>query len=359
MVSWHQAKLQAKASKQPSTPQPRNNKGKFDSIPVVFDSSALPPSNNDLNAVAKLVDNSDSTFDDKLARTLALHARWQYEDKEEQALEGEDLQARQRSRCKELGRLVFGFTLHDAQANAIYTLFHEKIDLLLLAKTGFGKSLIFQLFPFMTATPGVVLILMPLKLLQAEQSELINQIPQGKGTVLNGENNTRNVLAGIANRGYTHISTSPEIALSKKFKSSVLDQSFFTDCLCLLAIDEIHLVEEWGKNFQPMYTEIEKVRKRISCHVSLLGVSATLTKSIRLRVVEKAGFLPNYKLMQTPLDCPEIMQIHRFMEHPKSSCLDLQTILPHKAKKANDIQKTIIFVNSVSEIRVFFFFFFF
>lgn len=56
--------------------------------------------------------------------------------------------------------------------------------------------------------------------------------------------------------------------------------------------------------------------------------------------------------MQAPLDRPEIMQIHRFMEHPKSSCLDLQTILPHKAKKANDIQKTIIFVNSVSEIRV-------
>ena len=137
---------------------------------------------------------------------------------------------------------------------------------------------------------------------------------------------------------------------SLEFKSSVLDESFFTNCLCLLAIDKIHLVEEWGENFQPMYAEIEKVRKRIPCHVPLLGVSAKLTKSIRLRVVEKAGFLPNYKLMQTPLDCPEIMQIHRFMEHPKSSCLDLQTILSHKAKKANNIQKRIIFVNSVSEI---------
>ena len=169
------------------------------------------------------------------------------------------MQARQRSRCKELGRIVFGFTLHDAQADAICTLFYEKIDLLLLAKTGFGKSLIFQLLPFMIATPGVVLILMPLKLLQAEQSGLINQIPQGKGIVLNGENNTRNVLAGIANGGYTHVFTSPEIALSKKFKSSVLDQSSFTNRLCLLAIDNIHLVEEWGKNFRPMYAKIQKV----------------------------------------------------------------------------------------------------
>lgn len=75
----------------------------------------------------------------------------------------------------------------------------------------------------MTATPSVVLILMPLKLLQAKQSKLINRIPQGKGIVLNGKNNTQSILAGIANGGYTHVFTSPKIALSEKFKSSVLD----------------------------------------------------------------------------------------------------------------------------------------
>lgn len=68
-------------------------------------------------------------------------------------------------------------------------------------------------------------------------------------------------------------------------------------------------------------------------------------------MLEKAGFLPDYRLMQTSLDRPEIMQIHRFMEHPKSSYLNLQFILPPNAKKAKDIQKTIIFVNSVNEIR--------
>ncbi len=211
--------------------------------------------------------------------------------------EGKALQARQRARCKELRLIVFGFTLYNAQVDAICILFYEKIDLLLLAKTGFGKSLIFQLFPFMTTTPGDVLILMPLKLLQAEQSKLINQIPQAKGIVLNGENNTQRVFADIASGGYIHVFTSQEIALSKKFKNSVLDDCSFTDHLCLLAIDEIHLVEEWNKNFRPMYAKIEKVQKRIPCHVPLLRVSATLTKSIYSKVIEKAGFLPNYRLM--------------------------------------------------------------
>ena len=89
------------------------------------------------------------------------------------------LQTRQKSRCKELGLIVFGFTLHEAQVEAIHTLFFEQRDLLLLAKTGF---FFFQLLPFFTAESGVVLTLMLLTLLQAEQSELINRLPRGRGT---------------------------------------------------------------------------------------------------------------------------------------------------------------------------------
>lgn len=55
--------------------------------------------------------------------------------------------------------------------------------------------------------------------------------------------------------------------------------------------------------------------------------------------------------MQTSLDRMEIMQIHRFMKHSKGSCLDLQFMLPKTAKEARDIQKTVIFVNTISDIR--------
>ena len=57
------------------------------------------------------------------------------------------------------------------------------------------------------------------------------------------------MLVEIANRGYTHVFTSLEIALSKKFKQFILDCSSFTKRFCMLAVDEIHLVEEWGKDF--------------------------------------------------------------------------------------------------------------
>ena len=102
-------------------------------------------------------------------------------------MEGAELAARQRQRCKAIGQVVFGFVLHDAQIEAIWTLFYEQRDLLLMAKTGFGKSLIFQLLPFMMPQTVVALTFMPLKLLQAEQSEMINRLPLGKAIVLNGE----------------------------------------------------------------------------------------------------------------------------------------------------------------------------
>lgn len=95
----------------------------------------------------------------------------------------------------------------------------------------------------MTTAPGVVFILMSLKLLQAEQSEMINQIPNGKALVLNGENNHKYIHKQAATGGYTHIFTSPEIAFSKKFKKNVFDDPEFTDRLFLLAVDEVHLVD--------------------------------------------------------------------------------------------------------------------
>lgn len=203
----------------------------------------------------------------------------------------------------------------------------------------------------MTPVASAVLILIPFKLFQAEQSLMINWKPNTKALILNGENNHKHIHQQVAKRDYTHIFTSLEIALSKKFKKNVLDDNKFMDRLCLFAIDKIHLVAQWGQAFRPLYAEIKKVRKRIPCHVPLLGVSATLTKQAQFRILEKAEFNPTYKLMQTSLDRPKIMQIYRLMEHTKGSCLDLQFILPKTAKEAKDIQKTIIFVNNISDIR--------
>lgn len=112
---------------------------------------------------------------------------------------------------------------------------------------------------FLIATSGVVLILMPLKLLQVKQSKKINLFLEEKNIILNRKNNTNSVLAEIANKRYNYVFTSPKIVLSKKFKQNIMDCFFFTKRLYLLTVDQIHLVKKWGKNFWLIYVEIEKV----------------------------------------------------------------------------------------------------
>lgn len=230
-----------------------------------------------------------TTDHDKLERMRALYARWKYEDHEE-VVDGAGLQARQRIRVKEIGLIVFGFPLREEQIEAIWTLYSEQRDLLLLAKPGFGKSVIFQLLPFMSPVTGVVIVLMPLNILQTQQRDMIDSLPRGKGVVLNGENNQKPTHISIARGDCTHVFTTPEIALSVNFKRRVLDHPGFTNRLVLLAVDGIHLVDELGKSLRPRYAEIEKVRKRIPQNVPLLGVSSTLTGRVRQRVLQKAGF---------------------------------------------------------------------
>lgn len=44
------------------------------------------------------------------------------------------------------------------------------------------------------------------------------------------------------------------------------------------------------------------------------------------------------------------MQIYHFMDYPKASYLDLQFLFPKDAQQAKNIQKTVIFKNTMSMI---------
>lgn len=130
----------------------------------------------------------------------------------------------------------------------------------------------------MISQTDVVLILILLELLQVKQSKIINHLPNEKAIILNRENNQKLIQDDITQENYIHVFTSLEITLSKKFKKHILDQNKFINRLWLLAIDEIHLVDEWEKQFRPLYTKIQKIQKQMPCHLPLLGVFATLTK---------------------------------------------------------------------------------
>jgi superfamily II DNA helicase RecQ len=77
--------------------------------------------------------------------------------------------------------------LKDEQWDIVHSVVKERRDTILNAATGFGKSLTFQILPFVhraNEQPGIVLIIMPLKLLQSDQAENINKVPGGSSCVI-------------------------------------------------------------------------------------------------------------------------------------------------------------------------------
>lgn len=76
---------------------------------------------------------------------------------------------------------------------------------------------------------GVVLVLIPFKFLQLEQTNMINGILYEKAIILNGKKNQKHIKQKIANKSYIYIFLSLKIVLSKKFKQYILNQHKFID----------------------------------------------------------------------------------------------------------------------------------
>ena len=100
--------------------------------------------------------------------------------------------------------------LRPGQVSALDHLVKQKQDVILIAKTSFGKSLIFQYAPLLfkkNEQPGIALILMPLTLLQEEQAEKTRARLGAFGArciVLNAVTDSANSRRAIAQGGYTH-----------------------------------------------------------------------------------------------------------------------------------------------------------
>ena len=138
--------------------------------------------------------------------------------------------------------------------------------------------------------------------------------------------------------------------MSKSFNDNVLRHSSFFSKLCLLAIDELHLVSEW-REFRSDYFGLGILRARLPDGIPFLGASATLDRQTVEVVKESCTFVPNTAVIKTPLDRPEIyMQVSQILL-PLNGMLDLQQVLPARACTSMDVPKPIIFMDSIQSIK--------
>ncbi len=172
------------------------------------------------------------------------------------------------------------------QREAIETLL-QRGRLLLVAPTGGGKSLTYQLPASML--PGTTLVVSPLIALMQDQVESLERcgVPATflASTLDGGEAGRR--MAAIARGAYKLVYVAPERLALEGFRSLLAG----LDCP-LLAVDEAHCISEWGHDFRPDYLQIGALASLLS-EARILACTATATPVVRDEIVARLGLPPD------------------------------------------------------------------
>ena len=138
-------------------------------------------------------------------------------------------------------------------------------DVCVFLPTGYGKSLIYQLLPYLSDPPKPVVVASPLNAIISEQSERLsslslvidNELLQAlicDESKLSPEMSTK--ITNLQNNAYLYLIGHPEHLASTVFKNILqkLEASF-------LVVDEAHCVLSWGlSEFRPAFLQLPSLR---------------------------------------------------------------------------------------------------
>ena len=180
-----------------------------------------------------------------------------------------------------LRRLGYG-AFRSGQREAIETLLSAR-RLLLVAPTGGGKSLIYQLPALLL--PGTALVVSPLISLMQDQVAAL-EARGVRATFLASTLEAaelRRRMGEIARGGFDLVYAAPERLVAPGVRALLRD----LDC-SLLAVDEAHCISEWGHDFRPEYMELGALVAELPA-ARVLACTATATPVVRDEILARLG----------------------------------------------------------------------
>ncbi len=179
---------------------------------------------------------------------------------------------------------VFGLrAFRPWQWDAISALLEGKGRVLVVAPTGGGKSLTYQLPAALL--PGVTLVLSPLVALMEDQVRSL--LARGIAatfiaSTLEVEERKRRE-EGLSRGDYKLVFVAPERLGAGGFLARLARAN-----IELVAIDEAHCIAQWGHDFRPDYLRIGELL-RVLAPPRVLACTATATLAVRREIVQRLG----------------------------------------------------------------------
>lgn len=181
---------------------------------------------------------------------------------------------------KSLGNKEANF--HEDQWESISTLVENRGRLLVVQRTGWGKSAVYFIATQLLRKQGCgpTIIISPLLALMRNQINSAAKYGVKLGTINSSNTDVENnqTIENIQNKNLDAIIISPEQLSKSSFNDDVLLP--MANQVGLFVIDEAHCISDWGHDFRPDYKRIVNILPFLPKNMPVLATTATANQRV-------------------------------------------------------------------------------
>src|SRR3990172_7035540 len=196
-------------------------------------------------------------------------------------------------------------TFREGQEEAIRHIIEGSGRLLVVQKTGWGKSFVYfiAIKLLREAGMGPALLISPLLALMRNQIAAAKRMGV-RAVTINSDNQDRweSVEAAIQRDEVDILLISPERLANERFRTEAL--AGIAARIALLVIDEVHCISDWGHDFRPHYRLIERVVRTLPANLRLVATTATANDRVMNDLMAVLG--PDLQVLRGDLDRPSL-----------------------------------------------------
>ena len=216
-------------------------------------------------------------------------------------------------------------SFHDRQWETISGLLNNE-RLLLIERTGFGKSLCYQFTALLF--DGITIVFSPLIALMRDQVEKLKSLGIPAACLNSSQSSAEQdeIISAAINLNIKILYIAPERLLSAKWKniSPLLNIS-------MVVIDEAHCISTWGHDFRPAYKKLIELISPLTKDKPALAATATATQYVEkdiskqlnesVKIIRGSLVRHNLKLhtVKTESEDEKMIQLLKFFEQTEGN----------------------------------------